>query len=188
VQIHLHKIIPTGAGLGGGSSDGAFTLTLLDRLFALNLTSEQLCNYAAELGSDCPFFIENKPAFGTQKGNVLNNITLDLGGYYFVLVKPSISIGTSGAYRGVKPRKPEESVDTLVNLPINQWKYKVFNDFENSIFPDYPIIKEIKDGLYEAGALYACMTGSGSAVYGIFEGEVDFSTNKKQEFCWAGYL
>jgi 4-diphosphocytidyl-2-C-methyl-D-erythritol kinase len=188
VKIHLHKIIPTGAGLGGGSSDGAFTLSLLNRLFALNLTNAQLIDLAAELGSDCPFFIENKPAFGTGKGNMLKTIELNLTGYYFVLVKPSVSIGTAEAYKGVKPFKPEQSVNTLIGLPIIQWKDKIMNDFEQSIFPNYAIIKEIKNDLYNAGAIYASMTGSGSAVYGIFEKQVSLNNVLQHEFYWAEYL
>jgi 4-diphosphocytidyl-2-C-methyl-D-erythritol kinase len=188
VKIHLHKIIPTGAGLGGGSSDGAFTLTSLNRLFSLNLTKTQLIDYAAELGSDCPFFIENKPAFGTEKGNTLTPIELNLSGYYFVLIKPSVSVGTAEAYKGVKPFKPEQSVDTLIRLPIVHWKDKIGNDFEQSIFPNHSIIKEIKNDLYDAGAIYASMTGSGSAVYGIFQKEVSFTNVSQHEFYWAEYL
>jgi 4-diphosphocytidyl-2-C-methyl-D-erythritol kinase len=188
VKIHLHKIIPTGAGLGGGSSDGAFTLTLLNRLFSLNLTNTQLIDHAAELGSDCPFFIDNKPAFGTEKGNILKTTELSLSGYYFVLVKPSVSVGTAEAYKGVKPHKPKQSVNTLIELPIAQWKDKIVNDFEQSIFPNHSIIKEIKNELYNAGAIYASMTGSGSAVYGIFEKQVSLQNVSKHEFYWAEYL
>jgi len=188
VKIHLHKIIPTGAGLGGGSADGAFTLSLLNRLFELNLTNEQLIRYAENLGSDCPFFIINKPAFGTEKGNRLQNIGLNLSAYYFVLIKPLVFIGTAEAYKGVMPFKPEKSVDMLIGLPLNQWKDMVINDFEKSIFPNHPVIKEIKDELYQAGALYASMTGSGSAVYGIFETKVNFKSRFEKEFYWEDYL
>jgi len=188
VKIHLHKIIPTGAGLGGGSSDGAFTLSLLNGLFSLNLTNAQLIDHAAELGSDCPFFIENKPAFGTEKGNILKTIALNLSGYYFVLVKPSVSVGTAEAYKGVKPLKPEQSVNALVKLPIALWKDKIVNDFEQSIFPNHSIIKQIKNDFYDAGAIYASMTGSGSAVYGIFEKQVSFKNVSQHEFYWAKYL
>jgi 4-diphosphocytidyl-2-C-methyl-D-erythritol kinase len=188
VKIHLHKIIPTGAGLGGGSSDGAFTLTLLNQVFELNLSIEQLINYAARLGSDCPFFIINKPSFGTEKGNVLKNIELNLLGHYFVLIKPSVFISTSEAYKGVKPNKPEQSLDTLVKLPVIKWKDKVVNDFESSIFPNNPIIKDIKEELYNAGAIYASMTGSGSALFGIFQAKPNFRSRFEREFYWEEYL
>jgi 4-diphosphocytidyl-2-C-methyl-D-erythritol kinase len=188
VKIHLHKIIPTGAGLGGGSSDGAFTLTLLNQLFELNLSIEQLINYAARLGSDCPFFIINRPSFGTEKGNMLKNIELSLSGYYFVLIKPLVFISTSAAYKGVKLNKPDQSLDTLVKLPVIQWKDKIVNDFENSIFPNNPIIKDIKDEFYNAGAIYASMTGSGSALFGIFQAKPNFRSRFENEFYWEEYL
>ncbi len=188
VKIYLHKIIPTGAGLGGGSSDGAFTLTLLNQLFELNLSYQQLNSYAIQLGSDCPFFINNTPAIGTEKGNALKSIELDISGYYFVLIKPPVFIKTAEAYKGVKSRKPEQSVNDLVKLPVTQWKNKVVNDFEQTILVQHPPIKKIKDELYSLGATYAAMTGSGAAVYGLFEKKVDIKNIVGQEFCWAEYL
>jgi 4-diphosphocytidyl-2-C-methyl-D-erythritol kinase len=188
VKIHLHKIIPTGAGLGGGSADGAFTLTLLNKLFDLNLSNVQLVSFASKLGSDCPFFIENRPAFGTEKGNKLQNIPLDLTGLYFVLIKPRVSVGTAEAYKGVIPHKPKQSINTLIQLDINEWKENIVNDFEQSIFPNHPVIKEMKDEIYRAGAVYASMSGSGSAVYGIFEKETNLEYVPEHEFYWAGFL
>jgi 4-diphosphocytidyl-2-C-methyl-D-erythritol kinase len=188
VKIFLHKIIPTGAGLGGGSSDGAFTLTLLNKLFALDLNHEQLLNYASMLGSDCSFFIDNQAAFGIEKGNKLKPIEFKLSGYFFVLIKPKVSVNTTDAYKGVIPHYPEQSVNNLVNLPVSQWKNLIFNDFENTILKKYPPIKQLKDKLYHHGALYASMTGSGAAVYGIFENEIKSSNFVGQEFYWSHYL
>jgi 4-diphosphocytidyl-2C-methyl-D-erythritol kinase len=188
VKIVLHKIIPMGAGLGGGSSDGAFTLTLLNSLFELNLTTEQLINYASKLGSDCPFFINNKPAFGTEKGNRLKNIALNLADHYLVLVKPPVFVGTAEAYAGIVPHWPSGSAAEWVKSPMKHWKSHIINDFEKSVFEKHPEIKAIKSELYNHGAIYASMTGSGSAVYGIFDKEVLLKKNFENCFYWAGKL
>lgn len=168
VQFHLHKLIPTGAGLGGGSSDAAFTLNMLNDYFNLRLSVEQLKSYAAAIGADCAFFIENKPAFATGIGNVLEPIALDLSNYKIVIVKPPVAVSTVQAYKNIVPRKPKYSLQQLPILPIEQWKDSLMNDFEDSIFPEYPEIQQLKHLLYEAGAVYASMSGSGSAVYGLF--------------------
>jgi 4-diphosphocytidyl-2-C-methyl-D-erythritol kinase len=186
VHIHLHKLIPMGAGLGGGSSDGAFALILLNQLFELKLADNALLNYAAQLGSDCSFFIYNKPAFGTGKGNELSEISLDLNGYYLVLVKPDVFVGTAEAYSGVRPALPEISVNEIVKLPLKEWKGKMINDFEMSIFPKHPEIKMVKEKLYKHGALYASMTGSGSAVFGIFEKKTSLKEHFERMYYWEG--
>jgi len=188
VKIYLHKIIPMGAGLGGGSSDGAYTLRLLNLLFELNLATAQLADYAAQLGSDCSFFIENKPALGSEKGNVLEKLLLNLSDKYLVLVKPPVFVGTAEAYAGIVPHKPNNHVKQLVSLPPSEWKDKIVNDFEKSVFDKHSEIKTIKDTLYKQGAVYASMTGSGSAVYGIFEQEVNLKNSFEGMFYWGGNL
>jgi 4-diphosphocytidyl-2-C-methyl-D-erythritol kinase len=178
VHMHLHKQIPIGAGLGGGSSDAAFVLKGLNQLFQLDLSTPALENYAALLGSDCPFFITNKPALASGRGEVLQTYALDLAGLTLVLVKPPISVGTAEAYSAVKPNPIGESLASILQKPIRNWQNELKNDFEDSVFPKYPIIREIKSFLYKHGAIYASMSGSGSSVFGLFEGQtptVDFS-------------
>ncbi|MCK3686372.1 4-(cytidine 5'-diphospho)-2-C-methyl-D-erythritol kinase [Maribellus sp. YY47] len=168
VHLHLHKIIPFGAGLGGGSADAAFTLKMLNECFSLDLNEDQLEKYAANLGADCPFFIRNKPAFAHGIGDQFKPIELDLTNYELVLLKPECSVGTADAYRNIVPRKSEFDLQKIAQLPIEEWKHRIKNDFEKSVFPQYPQIESLKNLLYDMGALYASMSGSGSAVYGIF--------------------
>lgn len=173
VNIHLHKLIPMGAGLGGGSSNASFTLKLLNFVFELSLSLEELDNYARKLGSDCPFFIYNIPAFAFNKGDKFSSTTLSLKGKTILLVKPDIFISTAEAYSGVKPKKDEFDLKNIVeSMPISQWKHFIKNDFEKSIFHKHKEFQTIKDKLYEKGALYAQMSGSGSTIYGIFDGEL----------------
>ena len=171
VQMHLHKAIPMGAGLGGGSADGAFTLKLLNKKFGLSLSEKQLINYALQLGSDCPFFILNKPCFATSRGEILEQAELDLSEYKFLIVKPPIHISTAWAFSTIKPLKPVKSIKQIIQQSIATWETELINDFEKPVFEKYPEIKNIKETLYEAGAIYASMSGSGSAVYGIFKKE-----------------
>lgn len=167
VHIHLHKVIPIGAGLGGGSSDAAFTLKVLNQLFELNLTDEQLINYARKLGSDCAFFIKNQPVYAFGKGDEFEPITLDISKFDIEIEYPNIHVGTAEAYAGVKPKKSEINLKEAIQLPISEWKNKLKNDFEDSIFPNHLQIKVLKEKFYSEGALYASMTGSGSAVFGL---------------------
>jgi len=169
VQMHLHKVIPTGAGLGGGSADGASTLKLLNTKFNPGLSTEQLINYALQLGSDCPFFIHNKPCFATGRGEILEPIEINLADYKFLIVNPGIHINTAQAFSQLTPGIPKVSIKEIIKQPINTWKDSLKNDFEESVFKQYPGIKEIKEDLYKNGAIYASMSGSGSTVYGIFE-------------------
>lgn len=169
VDISLEKRIPFGAGFGGGSSDAAFMLKALNELFALKLSPRKLEQLAVSLGADCPVFVRNKPVFASGIGNVFSPIKLSLKGYFLLLVKPDIHVSTPEAYSRVVPRKSERSLVDLLSLPVQEWRGVVKNDFEKSVFALYPEIAEIKAGLYSAGALYASMSGSGSAVYGIFE-------------------
>ena len=169
VNIHLHKIIPIGAGLGGGSADATFTLKMLNKLFELQLKKEQLEKYAAQLGSDCPFFVDNKPKLVTGRGDQMESIDVNLSGYKLVLVNPGIHIGTAEAYRNVNLRTPEYSLSSLLISAPGKWKGKIENAFEASLFPSHPQIAELKQALYDKGALYASMTGSGSTVFGVFQ-------------------
>ena len=184
VKIHLHKTIPSGAGLGGGSADAAFTIKLLDDIFSLKLTVNQMQDYASQLGSDCAFFIENKPVLAYGKGDKFENINLDLSKYYFVIIKPNINISTPEAYSWVKPTVKDISVNDVISQPVETWKGTLINDFEEDVFKRFPEIKKIKEELYESGAIYASMTGSGAAVFGIFSKEVDFEKDYEGCFVW----
>ncbi len=170
IQLHLHKTIPTGAGLGGGSADAAFALQLLNEMFNLNLSSAQLAGYAIFLGSDCPFFLLNQPAIASGRGERLEKISLDLSGYSVLLVHPGIHINTGWAFSQLTLRSTAGySLGAKINQPVSTWKYNLFNDFEAPVFYAHPEIKNIKQMMYEEGAIYASMSGSGSSVYGIFE-------------------
>ncbi|CCH56961.1 4-diphosphocytidyl-2C-methyl-D-erythritolkinase [Fibrisoma limi BUZ 3] len=188
VHMHLHKIVPIGAGLGGGSSDAAFALKLLNERFSLGLTVGQLQDYARRLGSDCAFFVENKPAYCIEKGDVFREISLDLSGYFILLIYPNLAISTAEAYAGVRPRHPEVSLLEQLQTPIETWRDWIHNDFEDSLFPVYPVLGEIKQKLYELGALYASMSGSGSTVYGIFQAPVTVSNHLGRYNVWQGKL
>lgn len=168
VHFHLHKIIPFGAGLGGGSADAAFALKMLNKHFDLNLSETELEFYSARIGADCPFFIKNKPVFATGIGNEFHNTTLDLSGYHIVILKPKFSVSTAEAYANVTPGKPKFNLTEITSTAVCDWKYLIVNDFEKSVFPKYPQIAELKQLLYDSGAVYASMSGSGSAVFGIF--------------------
>jgi 4-diphosphocytidyl-2-C-methyl-D-erythritol kinase len=187
--MHLHKNIPIGAGMGGGSANAAFALRLLNELFALALSPEQLENYARRLGSDCAFFIRNKPVFAYEKGDVFREINLDLNDYGCVVVYPDIHITTAEAYLQVKAQMPATPLLSLLQQPINTWKEQVKNDFESALFPRYPVLAKLKTALYDQGALYASMTGSGSAVFGIFApGEVTVPAFPAAYRVWQGRL
>lgn len=169
VAIHLFKKIPIGAGLGGGSADGAFTLLALNEFFGLGLTHEALVGYALRLGSDCPFFILNRPCLAGGRGERLEPVQLNLEGYSLVLVHPGLKILTSRAFTLAKPNPSPSRLSSLVQKPPEAWRNEIINDFEEPVFDCYPKLRELKIKLYSAGALYASMTGSGSSFYGIFE-------------------
>lgn len=173
VQMHLHKAIPMGAGLGGGSADGAFALKLLDKKFDLLLSEKQLMNYALQLGSDCPFFILNKPCYAKGRGEILEQLDLDLSAFKIVIIHPNIHISTAWAFSQLSGRlqQPDnyKRIKEVIKQPIRTWKEELKNDFEEAVFIQHPEIKNIKAALYKAGAIYASMSGSGSVVYGIFE-------------------
>ena len=174
LSFNLFKHIPTGAGLGGGSADAAFTIKAINIKFKLCLTDSDMEKYASELGADCPFFIKNRPVMATGIGNIFHPIQLSLKGKTLILVKPDIFVSTVDAYRNVTPKEPEHSLTELLAQPIETWKDTVKNDFEDSVFCKYPEIAAIKDKLYDMGAIYAAMSGSGSSVYGIFDEPKEF--------------
>lgn len=174
IDIHMYKHIPTGAGLGGGSADAAFMIKLLNEKFKLNLSIEKMEEYAAILGADCAFFIQNKPVFATGIGNIFEPIQLSLKGYYLVLVKPDIFVSTKDAFAHIIPTQPTQSLKEIIRMPVETWRATMKNDFEDSVFQKFPEIAAIKDKLYDLGAVYASMSGSGSSVYGIFREQVEF--------------
>ena len=173
VSIGLYKHIPTGAGLGGGSADAAFTVKTLNERFKLGLTIQQMEERCARLGADCPFFIQNKPVFATGIGNVFEPIEMNMAHKHLVLVKPDVFVSTKDAYAKVKVGRPEKRLPELLAQPIETWKNSVVNDFELSVFAKFPEIAAIKDRLYDLGAVYASMSGSGSSVFGIFDAPVE---------------
>jgi len=187
VKMHLHKIIPIGAGLGGGSSDAAFALKMLNTYFGLQLSEAQLENYAGKLGSDCPFFIRNKAVYATGRGEIFEDIKLKLDDYFFVLVKPRVHVSTAEAYAGVKPQRPAQPLSELIRKPSDTWKTSIKNDFEETILEKYPSIRKIKRRLYDEGAVYASMSGSGSTVYGLFRKQVDLHLHFRSGTVWQGF-
>lgn len=183
VAIHLHKVIPMGAGLGGGSADGAFTLVSLNKLFNLGLTNAELRVFAAKLGSDCPFFIDNQPSIVGGRGEKLAPSKLSLTGTWIVLVNPDIHIPTAEAYSSLKPAIPNQGVKEVLHQPNSEWQEHLINDFENPIAAKHQEIDHIKKQLLDAGAFYSSMTGSGSTVFGLFESE----PNIKNLDIWSLY-
>lgn len=179
VSIGLYKHVPTGAGLGGGSADAAFMVKTLNQRYKLGLTDEQMEDYCTRLGADCPFFIKNQPVFATGIGNVFHPIELSLKGKVLVLVKPDVFVSTKDAYAKVTVKKPEIALPELLKAPIETWKDSIVNDFEPSVFSKFPEIAAIKDKLYDLGAVYASMSGSGSSVFGIFDCAIE---NVDEEF------
>ncbi len=186
LKIHLHKNIPVGAGLGGGSSDAAGMLKALNRYFGFNLTSEELHSFAGRLGSDAPFFIEATPSFAEGVGNILSEFPIDLTSYHIVLLNPGINISTIEAYSGCVPCPTGLSLRQMLTLPVEEWRGRVVNDFELSIFMTHPLIGQIKMALYEAGALYASMSGSGSTVYAIFREKKDLPESLTKFIIYEG--
>lgn len=180
VDIHMYKHIPAGAGLGGGSSDAACMIKLLNDKFSLGLSTERMEEYAVKLGADCAFFIRNKPVFATGIGNLFEPVELSLKGYHIILIKPDIFVSTRDAFAEIKPVRPAVSLKEIVKQPMETWKNSMKNDFEDSVFKKFPEIVAIKDELYDLGAVYAAMSGSGSSVYGIFKAPIE---NVEDKFC-----
>lgn len=188
VKISLYKNIPTGAGLGGGSADAAFALKMLNSIAKLGLSDGELEEYAARIGADCAFFIRNTPAYATGIGNILVPAECSLAGYCMVIVKPDIHISTKEAYSLVSPAEPATALTTIAARPVTEWKGAMKNDFEKSVFAKYPAMERIKEELYSMGAVYASMSGSGSAFFGIFNEEQSTEELKRRfpgMFCWS---
>lgn len=188
VDIHLIKNVPIGAGLGGGSSDAAFCLKTLKDFFSLTISDHEAKTLLAKIGSDCPFFWDNQTAFAFGKGDEMRHIDIDVKDKWIMLVYPNIAIGTAEAYSGVKPKAPKVDLELLPDLPIESWREVIENDFELSVFPQYPEIGIIKDQLYTMGAQYASLSGSGSTMYAIFEEEPELPSTWKKFPHWIGQL
>ncbi|MEO6830596.1 MAG: 4-(cytidine 5'-diphospho)-2-C-methyl-D-erythritol kinase [Chitinophagaceae bacterium] len=169
LEIHLHKAIPMGAGLGGGSADASFILTMLNEYFSLGLSIEELELMSLELGSDCPFFIRNSPQYATGRGEIMTPIELDLSAYRLEVFCPKVYVSTRAAFSKSQPKAATFNLKTLPQIPVAAWREVLKNDFEESVFAQYPEVKAAKDKLYADGAVYASMSGSGSAVFGLFQ-------------------
>lgn len=177
IKVHLHKNIPMGAGLGGGSSNASSFINLMDAKFDLKIPLSKKLEFAKQLGSDCAFFINNKPVFAKEKGDVFESVKVDLSNYYIFVVYPNVHSNTKLAYQGIVPAKPMVSVKNILETkPIEEWRTLLVNDFESSVFKSIPQIKDLKHRLYDAGAIYASMSGSGSAVFGIFKTKPNFDS------------
>ena len=188
VQGHLHKIVPMGAGLGGGSADAAHTLRILNQLFELHLSANQLAGYANRLGSDCPHFLKDMATVGRGRGEILEPIDLTLKGYFLVVVTPEVHVSTAEAYAGIVPQVPPENLDSLLRLPIHQWRDRLTNHFESTVFRRYPELEQLKKSLYDIGAVYASLSGSGSSLFGIFTKEISRDNNFHGMNGWSGWL
>jgi 4-diphosphocytidyl-2-C-methyl-D-erythritol kinase len=188
LQIHLHKKIPVGAGLGGGSSDAAFMLMMLNKYFELRLSEFKLMEMASKLGSDCSFFILNEPAIARGRGEILKNINIALEKIKIIIVMPDFNISTAEAFSGIKPQKPSKTISDLIKRDINSWHKDLHNDFEKTIIPKHPEIQKIKEDLLLHGALYTSMSGSGSSVFGLFEKIPDQLKLNKAKIIYSGNL
>lgn len=188
LRIHLHKAIPTGAGLGGGSSDGVCMLKTIRRSFNLSISDEELLKYALELGSDCPFFLDPVPSFATGRGEVLTPVDPFLEKYHIVLLNPGIKINTRDAYINTAVSDQKSDFAKAVNADPKKWKHLVTNDFEDYVFKLYPQIGAIKKSLYSSGAIYSSMTGSGSTVYGLFRAKPVIPEKLKGLIIYEGIL
>lgn len=190
LKIHLHKVIPAGAGLGGGSSDAAYILRGINRCFGLNLECDKLRSFALKLGSDCPFFIEATPAYGLGRGEILvpggRNI---LSNNYIILLNPGIHVNTGDAYKNCTPVKPEETLSELIeNLSPEKWRNRIVNNFEDYVIDRHPLIGILKEELYRSGAIFSLMSGSGSSVYGIYKSKTPVPEKLKEYLVWQGFL
>ena len=188
LKIHLHKAIPVGAGLGGGSSDAACMLKVLNRHLGLNIDYQLIKSMALELGSDCPFFIDCVPSVATGRGEILNPVKPFLSGYYLVIINPGVRINTAEAYLHCKPETPLTSLSDLIERPVIEWKGLILNDFEYFAFRKYPVLEDLKEELYKSNALFSLMSGSGSSVYGIFSMKPDLKEKLKEYIVWEGMI
>jgi 4-diphosphocytidyl-2-C-methyl-D-erythritol kinase len=188
VRARLKKGIPTQAGMGGGSSDGAYMLTMLNELFQLHLTKEQLCGYAARLGADCAFFIDPQPQYAEGIGERLSPVVLNLSDWYIGVVRPDVPVSTKEAYSLIKPKRPLRNCRDIVMQPVETWRDELINDFEEGVFALHPELAEVKQRLYDLGAVYAAMSGSGSAIFGLFREPVELESSFPDMFTWCAPL
>lgn len=181
LSLHLDKHLPDGAGLGGGSADASFTLMMLNEICDSPLSEEELSIMSSKLGADCPFFIMNRPCYAEGTGDILTPSSVDLSGLWMAIVKPDCSIPTREAFAGITPHQPSEPLLDLLSLPIERWMGRIINDFEASVFPNHPELPRLKESLIRSGAIYASMSGSGSAIFGIYDNES--SARKAADLC-----
>jgi 4-diphosphocytidyl-2-C-methyl-D-erythritol kinase len=186
LRIHLHKMIPPGSGLGGGSSDASTMLMLLNRYFNLQAGTQDLQSIALRLGSDCPFFIQGAPVLATGRGEIFSSLPCFLNGYYLIIIRENIHISTPLAYSNSKPRGRASGLGELIMTPVEEWKDAIKNDFEEYAFREYPALAKIKKAMYDSGAIYSSMSGSGSAIYGIFTSKP--YTLPAGKIIWQGWL
>ena len=187
VRIYLHKVIPMGAGLGGGSSDAAYTLKLLNSIFDLKLSNDELKAFALILGSDCPLFIDNKPQYAEGRGDLLSSVNIDLTGKYLLLIHPGIHISSSDAYSNIIP-KFSVSCKHTVESDLKTWRHDLVNDFEAYVISNYPELADVKEQLYILGADYVAMSGSGSCFFGIFSNQISYKDWPSHYFVWQSVL
>lgn len=188
IDIHLLKTLPIGAGVGGGSADAAYCLRALKDFFELRISDQEAMELLAKVGSDCPFFWKNQPMFVHGRGEKMHPIELSLKGYHLMVIHPSIPISTKEAYAGIKPKDAPVDLHLLTDLPMESWREVIHNDFEASVFPNHPELPAIKEQLYEIGALYASMSGSGSALFGIFSEQCNLPNEWSSYSAWVGKL
>ena len=188
LKIHLHKAIPVGAGLGGGSSDAACLMKSVSRHFGINLDNQSLKTMALGVGSDCPFFIDGKPSLASGRGEIMTPVELNLSGLYLVILNPGVGISTAEAYKNCKPRIPSASLSELFKLPVYEWKNSIVNYFEEFAFAKHPVIGEVKDDLYNSGAIFSLMSGSGSSVYGIFKNKPELPHELRKFVIWENQI
>jgi 4-diphosphocytidyl-2-C-methyl-D-erythritol kinase len=186
LKVHLHKAIPIGAGLGGGSSDAACLLKGVNKHFSLNIALNELGDIALELGSDCPFFIDGTPSFAKGRGELITHLTSLQKGLYLVLLNPGVAINTADAYKNCRPAPADQNLDSLYLLPVKEWKDRIVNDFEDYAFKIHPVIGNLKSELYNSGAIFSLMSGSGSSVYGIFSKKPQLPESLLKYVIWEG--
>lgn len=182
IKMHLHKTIPVGAGLGGGSADAAFTLSLLNEKYKLNISLQKLLVYALQVGSDCPFFLINKPSIASGRGEILNEINCSLSGYKILIINPGIHISTRELFQQISPSIPKKNIREIIQQPVESWKNDLVNDFEKIVSQKYPKIEKIKEELYHHDAVYASMTGTGSSIFGIFNAKDEIKIPAEKEY------
>ena len=190
IKMHLHKVIPMGAGLGGGSADAAFTLLLLNQKYNLDIPKQKLFEYALSLGSDCPFFLINKPSLAYSRGEISTPIPLSLAGYKMLIVNPGIHINTKDIFSQIIPSIPSKKISEIIRQPVETWKGELANDFEKIVFQKHAEISDIKNQMYRNGAVYASMTGTGSTVFGIFKmsEQIQYAAKKSYFYQWLSQL